>query len=188
MQPLARPLARRIDRLSRHAHAFHRFAHHPLCGRYDGELVALRGRTRLCRGCLYAASGALAGLAAGLALPAVGAWALELALVSAFGLLASGRLGKVWTRLLPAVALAAAFGAGLRGPLALGLALSGVSAACGLGLLWAYRRRGPNREPCQSCPEYSRTVPCSGVQPILRREAAFRRLTARWIDARPSAN
>jgi hypothetical protein len=145
--------------------------------------VALRGRTRLCRGCLLATGGAIVGTAVGLLVPALGAWSLGLAFVSTIGALAPARLGKLWTRLLPAVALAAAFGAGLRGPLALGLALSGVSAGCGLGLLWAYGRRGPNREPCESCPEYRLAVPCSGVQPILRREAAFRRLTSRWLDA-----
>ena len=152
MSQIERSLARRIDRLSRHAHALHRFAHHPLCGRYEGELVALRRRTRLCRGCLLAGSGAVGGLALGLALPGLGAWSLEAALVASFGLLAPVRLGKLWTRLVPAAALAAAFGAGLRGPIALGVALCGVSAGCAFALLWAYRLRGPNRDACATCP------------------------------------
>jgi hypothetical protein len=191
MQRIPKPLARRIDRLSRHAHAFHRFAHHPLCGRYAGELVALGRRDRLCRGCLLAVSGASAGLAVGIALPTLGGLALALGLglaAVAVGWLAPARRSKLGTRLLPAAALACAFGAGLRGPVASGAPLSGAALASGLGFLWAYRRHGPNRAPCLTCPEYAALVPCSGVQPILRREAAFRRLTSRWLDAAPTAS
>ena len=35
-------LRRKIDRLSRAAHRFHRFAHHPLCERYAGEVIRHR--------------------------------------------------------------------------------------------------------------------------------------------------
>ncbi len=181
---IPKPLARRIDRLSRHAHAFHRFAHHPLCGRYASELVSLRGRTQLCRGCLLALAGAPVGLAAGLALPAVGGFCLGLGLLAlAAAALSPARRSKLWTRLFPAAALAAAIGAGLQETRTFGIALSAVALASALGFLWAYRRRGPNREPCESCPEYRATVACSGIQPLLRREAAFRRLPSRWLDA-----
>jgi hypothetical protein len=187
MSRIPRSLAHRIDRLSRHAHAFHRFAHHPLCGRYEGELVRLgagsRG-TRACLGCTLALSGTAVGLVAGLFLPVPGALAAVLAAV--VGVLWPGFQGKARTRLLPAALLAAAFGAGLRAPQ--GLVVSGVALACGLALLWAYRRRGPDREACRTCPELSTTVPCSGVQPILHREAAFRRLTVRWLDAAPAVS
>jgi hypothetical protein len=61
-------LVRRLDRLGRRAHAFHRFAHHPLCDNYAGELIALRGRTRVCRGCTTALGCALLGALAALSL------------------------------------------------------------------------------------------------------------------------
>ena len=32
-------LARRLDRLSVAAHRFHRWAHHPLCTEYEGEVL-----------------------------------------------------------------------------------------------------------------------------------------------------
>lgn len=67
-QPSQR-LAARLDRLARRAHAFHRFAHHPLCDRYQSELIELRGRTRLCRGCACALGGVVAGLALGAVAP-----------------------------------------------------------------------------------------------------------------------
>jgi len=59
--PLPERTVRAIDRLARRAHAFHRFAHHPLCERYAGELVPLGKRTRICRGCAASALGSLAG-------------------------------------------------------------------------------------------------------------------------------
>ncbi|MGC4001002.1 MAG: hypothetical protein QM767_27495 [Anaeromyxobacter sp.] len=69
MSRLPRPLARRLDRLARRAHAFHRWAHHPLCDRYAGEVFRAGRRTRLCRGCTLAATGGAAGLALGALLP-----------------------------------------------------------------------------------------------------------------------
>src|SRR5690349_17198358 len=61
--------ARAVDRLAYRAHAFHRFAHHPLCGRYQTELIRLGRRTRICRGCALAALGGLCGVVAGLLSP-----------------------------------------------------------------------------------------------------------------------
>src|ERR1700760_868287 len=65
---LPTPTARLVDRLARRAHAFHRFAHHPLCDRYASELIPLGRRARLCRGCACAAIGALLGTGSALAL------------------------------------------------------------------------------------------------------------------------
>ncbi|HET8714991.1 MAG TPA: hypothetical protein VFM16_04150, partial [Holophagaceae bacterium] len=55
-------LRRRLDRLARRAHAFHRFAHHPLCAEYAGERLRV-GKVHLCRGCTLLGAGLLAGLA-----------------------------------------------------------------------------------------------------------------------------
>src|SRR5262245_24468794 len=58
-------LARRIDSLAWRAHLFHRFAHHPLCDEYAGEVIRI-GRARLCRGCTFAIGGGLGGGVVGL--------------------------------------------------------------------------------------------------------------------------
>lgn len=49
-------------------------------------------------------------------------------------------------------------------------------------MLWAYRRRGPNRGPCLTCPERFQMHRCRGVKPILARERAFQRLAGRMIQ------
>jgi hypothetical protein len=182
---LPKPTARRIDRLARHAHAFHRFAHHPLCQRYETELIPLGRRARVCRGCAFAALGAFSGASAALltrpssSTVVVGA---ALALVVLFGSLAV-RLPKTVGRAL-GVALAsfAALGGLLsaaRGP----ELLAGSLFVSGVAFLWLYRRRGPNRSPCQTCPERLTAGTCSGFRPIVQRERAFRRLAQRYIDA-----
>jgi hypothetical protein len=178
--PLSRALARRIDRLALRAHAFHRHAHHPLCERYRGELIALRGRTRVCRGCTYALLGACGGAAAGLALGAH--WWLPL--------MAAGvcvphvtpmRPSKLLTRALPAFALMCAAVAFARA--ASWLALLPIAAAVSG---WQYYRwRGPDRSPCRTCPEQTRQ-PCSGFLPIVRAERAFVRRSQRLIDIESS--
>src|SRR3954471_6162611 len=66
--PLPQRTVRAIDRLAQRAHAFHRFAHHPLCERYASELIPLGRRARLCRGCASAATGALLGALSALVL------------------------------------------------------------------------------------------------------------------------
>jgi hypothetical protein len=93
------------------------------------------------------------------------------------------RLPKSIGRGLPA-ALASC--AGLGGLLSAAVAprlLALTLLAFGALFLWLYRRRGPNRSPCQTCPE--RTLPrvCSGLRPIVQRERAFRRLAQRYIDS-----
>lgn len=181
-------LARRIDRLARGAHAFHRYAHHPLCAAYAPERLRL-GRTWVCRGCALAAAGGLLGLAAGMLLPSVGLplFSALLVVTAAAGL--SALTGSRWhprkslTRFLPAGLAAFLVVQGFRPPLSprpilAGLVLLGV----GVGVL-LYRRRGPDRRLCDTCPEASARPSCSGYSPIRQRERAFQRLAARWIDA-----
>jgi hypothetical protein len=182
---LPAPTARFIDRLARRAHAFHRFAHHPLCQRYASELIPLGRRTRVCRGCACAALGASAGAVVALLMrPSSSTWlvggALGVALL--LGSLA-WRLPKSLGRGVGA-ALASYAGisgllSGERAPRLLGLGML----AFGAVFIWLYRRRGPNRVPCQSCPERLARATCSGLRPLVQRERAFRRLAQRYIDA-----
>jgi hypothetical protein len=184
-------LARRIDRLARKAHLFHRYAHHPLCDRYATEVVRLGGLT-ICRGCLLAAIGVGAGLVVGCAT----ATSRETLLVTTIGLVAVVATGgltlrrgpgvaKVWTRLLPALAASAVVAGSLSAAVcASALARVGwlvltlmVSAAC-FTWLRAYRSNGPNRTPCTECPEYGAPEVCRGFRRIVSRERALRRVAA----------
>ena len=176
--------ARAIDRLARRAHAFHRFAHHPLCGRYASELVSLGRRTLVCRGCACAGLGSLVGVLGACALqPALGVQLLVAGL--GLGLLLGSlalRLPKALGRGLALGALGFSACAGLlSGGVACGLAC-GLVALGGVFLL-VYRRRGPDRRPCQTCPERLAPGTCSGLRPIVRRERAFRRVAQRLIDS-----
>jgi len=182
-------LGRRIDRLARRAHAFHRLAHHPLCRAYEPEVIAIGRRARLCRGCALSAAGAVAGLAAGLAAPAPPA-PLLLAGLAAFAAAALAsvrrpaagrRRSKVFSRLLPMALGGAVLAAGLgSGSLASLAAAAGVAAAVAVTTV-AYRRRGPDRTACQTCPERPLASSCSGYRPMARRERAFQRVAGRWI-------
>jgi hypothetical protein len=168
-------LALRIDRLSRRAHRFHRFAHHPLCDEYAGELVQLRGRTRVCRGCMLSASGVVAGALVGVVLrpsPLVAIASLGIA-ATFWTLSLRWRGSKIASRLAPG----AAFGFALGG----GLWMVAAAASAGTLMAAAYRWRGPDRSPCATCPESSRPGPCRGMAEIVRAERAFRRLSGRWI-------
>jgi hypothetical protein len=175
-------IARHIDRLARRAHAFHRFAHHPLCAPYAGELITIGRRTRLCRGCTSALAGTVCGavLASSVAFPAIAA--LEFCvLATAVPLLAlrferdrqGPRLGKLWTRGLPFAALALAFTAGVRERSLAGAAIALSIALAMFALVRVYRKVGPDRSPCARCPERSSPVPCSGFRDIVRAERAF---------------
>jgi len=183
--PLPQRTVRAIDRLARGAHAFHRFAHHPLCERYASELIPLGRRTRLCRGCASAALGSVTGLLAALLwLPSFSVLLAASAL--GFGLLLSSlalRLPKWLGRASATACLGFACLSGLRfahgAPLFLAIGILVSSAA----FLARYRKRGPNRSPCQRCPERLLPRPCSGLRPIVRRERAFRRLAQRYLDA-----
>jgi hypothetical protein len=191
--PAARPPLRSIDRktrramdqLSRRAHRFHRFAHHPLCGNYAGEVLRI-GRTRLCRGCSYAIVGGLAGgvvaFAVGTA-TAVPVLAPVSSLAVATALLAvsmRARPTKLVTRFAPAALVAFAITCGVRelGPFGIALALAAIAIVGGLRVL--YGKRGPDRSPCTTCPERG-LQPCSGFAPIVARERAFQRVVRKLI-------
>jgi hypothetical protein len=190
MSRIHRAVAQRIDRLAGHAHRFHRYAHHPLCVEYREELVSLGRRARVCRGCASAFVGVLAGASAGLvfSLPSpsavLGLWTLAIAGGGAKTLLRSRRGRARWpktvSRFLPACSVAYAVVSALRaGPW--GLVLAVATAGVAVLLTKAYRRRGPDRTPCTTCPERYQEKPCRGVLPVVRRERAFRRLAGRWI-------
>jgi hypothetical protein len=173
---IPRPLARRIDRLARRAHAFHRYAHHPLCEPYRGEVIRMGRHTRLCKGCTFLAAGFLAGIAAGvLMLPSLvwGAAGLFLAVLAGTMSL-RWRLPKMLGRTLPGVGVGLAMCTGL--PCALGAT---ALIAC-FGLL--YRRRGVERSRCETCHERQRQ-PCSGFVLVVRRERAFQRKANHWLGA-----
>ena len=182
MSSMSPALARRIDRLSRRAHAFHRYAHHPLCGAYSTELIGV-GRVRVCRGCVYTALGVAAGLGAGL-LPAPNAWAVLL-LAGAGGVLAAislvARVPKSASRFLPGVFGGAATIVALRAGGAEAIVLWSICGAGAVGIVAHYRTRGPDRTPCRTCPERDLPSACSGLRPIVQRERAFQRLTGRWL-------
>ncbi len=187
MSMIPRPVARELDALSRAAHRFHRFAHHPLCDEYAGEVVRLGRRGRVCRGCLFAAVGTLVGGTASLVFRVSPVFAAALvvataALVHTTTVLRSGkRFSKLLTRFLPGVALGLALCVSLgatawpRGGLVLLTGLVYGSAAV------LYRRRGGDRTPCATCPERTRATPCRGLAPIVRRERAFQRAAARVL-------
>ena len=197
MSRIPAPLARRIDRLARRAHAFHRWAHHPLCVRYEPETIRLGRRTRLCRGCTHLWLGALSGVAAGLALPrAPGTvWLTTAAILVAAVPLAIPRrrlpadLGarrrppKLLTRFLPLAVAGAAVAQALAAPAPARLAAAVLAVLAVAWGLARYRRRGPDRGPCLACPEGPPGAGCSGFAPIVRRERAMSRLAGRWIAA-----
>ena len=190
---VARTLARQLDRLARRAHAFHRYAHHPLCDRYAGEVLRFRQRTRICRGCTFALLGATFGFAIGTALPITAMFACS---VSGFASVAAAvsvgrhplrsaprrRFSKLLTRALPAAGLAFGLGWCVRaqdGP-ALALALGILSVTYTLHQY--YKQRGPDRTPCSDCPERGQVVPCSGFRDIVRAERAFVRRSHALLD------
>ena len=170
------PLARQIDRLARRAHAFHRFAHHPLCDAYRSEVMRFGKRLRLCKGCAYFTLGFAVGIGVGAATRPTSLWGaggLLVALVlTALSLRA--RLPKLLGRLLPG----ACFGLALWTGWPCAAATLGVVGLFGL----LYRRRGSERSRCESCHERQRQ-PCPGFVLIVRRERAFQRRANGWIRA-----
>jgi hypothetical protein len=204
-------LARRVDRLARRAHAFHRWAHHPLCSWYAGDVIRLGRRVRVCLGCTLTGAGAVTGTALGLALPALPGPALLLAggvllaavptVVRARTVRASTgsartesraerartRARKLLTRLLPAAAAGLLVAQGSRAPSAAGLLAAALAvAAVGWGTA-RYRHRGPDRSVCAACPQGPPGARCPGLGPVARRERALSRLAGRWIAASPEA-
>ena len=188
MSLIPRDRARRLDRLALRAHCFHRYAHHPLCQAYRGEVLRF-GRVRLCKGCTLVATGVVAGLGLGLSIPVLSLECLMVLALAGMAWVAAvfaapwgRRLGKVGTRLLPSLAAAFLGIQGLRFRDAWGWGLA--AAVClGAGLAGRiYRRRGPWRTPCEACPEKA-CRPCSGFRLQLRRERAFARLAGRLLAA-----
>jgi hypothetical protein len=194
------PLARRVDRLARRAHRFHRWAHHPLCDRYAADVLRLGRRTRVCRGCTFALAGALLGLAAGLAAPPqVGApgalwFAATALLLAAVPAALPGprpaptpapprrRPPKLLTRLAPTALAGGALGQALAAPSSLRVAGAALGAAAVAWALLRYRRRGPDRGACGACPRGPPGPRCPGFAPMMRRERALSRLAGRWMD------
>ena len=186
---IRRSLARRLDRLARRAHAFHRFAHHPLCGRYGGEVIRVGRRARVCRGCALALAGSMAGAVTGAlwgAPPAALACA-TLALALAGLSLRDRRLPKMVTRFLAACGLSFAVFTVIHAPAprSMGIAIASCVATAVLTVL--YKRRGPDRSPCASCPEWGAPTTCSGFRPIVVREKALMRKAGALlrVSARP---
>lgn len=200
---IPRALSRRIDRMGRAAHRFHRFAHHPLCDEYRGEVIRVGRRVRLCRGCTYLGIGLTSGAMLGAILAAspplvVAAVPLAAAcMVAGPGLLrgrprapsaspdpglaggtratAPAALPKWASRLLPGAGFGFAFVSALRAESLAGVTIALLAVASFTLLAWGYRRRGPRRVPCLTCPERTWESPCRGFAPIVRRERAFRR-------------
>jgi len=172
-------LARRIDRLAWRAHAFHRFAHHPLCDAYRNEVLRVGRHLRVCKGCTLLAAGLLVGVGLGTFVRPVLSWgAAALLLALGLGVLSlRTRVPKSLGRFLPGAGIGIALWAGWPCMLA---ALLIVAAS---GVL--YRRRGVERSLCNACHERLRS-PCSGFAPAFRRERAFRRRVDRWMDAFPN--
>ena len=171
-------LARRIDRLAWRAHAFHRFAHHPLCDPYRGEVLRVGPRLRLCKGCTFLAAGLVAGIAVGAFTRPTMVWGAG-ALLLALGLGALSlrlRVPKTVGRFLPGAGLGLALWAGWPSVFAAILIVAVVGDR--------YRRRGVERSLCTTCPERLRR-PCSGFAPAVRRERAFRRRVDRWLGELP---
>lgn len=207
---LSRQQGRRIGRAQRAAHAFHWFAHHPLCEEYGDDVVRFGGRMRVCKGCFMFAVGMMLGAIAGIGfriseigsrtshigsrISDIGSSALGLSNVGlsnvgfsalgssvlglsalaifAYSLLTPRRLPKTLTRLLPA----------FLGTFA--VILAPFLLICVPLAILLYRRRGPNRSPCLTCPERAQATPCRGYKPIADAERAFIRLSHRIIDGR----
>lgn len=188
MSLIPRHLARRLDRLSRMAHRFHRFAHHPLCDDYAGEVVRIGRRGRVCRGCLFSGLGATTGVALSLVSEVpVGAGIVLLVASSAWvavtTLMRIGpRRSKFVTRFAPAWAMSFAVGAGVRAGGLYGAVLSLLAVVACLALVALYRWRGPDRAPCARCPERMLSTPCRGFAEIVQRERAFQRIAGRMLS------
>jgi hypothetical protein len=127
------------------------------------------------------------GCLTGLLLPSVPLWHLFLMLVLGISGAALSlflprvrNLGKWITRFLPFLVAGFLLVQGLRSFNTFGFVLAGSVLAC-VGLaLGRYRRRGPWRGPCLTCPE--RTFrPCAGFRLQVRRERAFQRLSGRMM-------
>lgn len=210
---LSSHLARRLDRLSLAAHRFHRFAHHPLCAEYAGEVFRIGRKTRICKGCTLAGLGAVAGFAIGGFAPTHGWSYVGLAfglipLLTGFFLWKGGaeplpqvhagspeaealsashrmppRRGKLLSRFLPTAVFSFTCVEGLRIGGATGFLGALLAVGCAALIMFAYRRRSPQRQPCRTCPERFEMHRCRGYRAIRTRERAFQRLAGRIIQS-----
>jgi len=181
---LPKALARRLDRLAKRAHRFHRFAHHPLCDEYAAEVLRPSRRLYLCKGCTLAGLGTGVGVAVALTVPFEAGTVLGFVCAGTLCLALRSRRHSKWlTRFAPMLGLTALTFSGLRHGGAVGLVATGLSLLALGSALVLYRLRGPERAPCLACPERDSPVPCRGYAAIVRRERAFQRLAARAIDA-----
>jgi hypothetical protein len=184
---IGRHLARRLDALSRRAHRFHRFAHHPLCDEYANEVVLVGRRARICRGCLFTVLGVTTGLAVSLVSPLSVALSAGLLLVASSWVaitaarLVAARRSKLSTRFAPGGAMGFAVSTGIRTGGSEGVILVSLTVFICLALSALYRRRGPDRSPCVRCPERALSTPCRGFVEIVTRERAFQRLARRML-------
>lgn len=183
-----RATLRRTERLARHAHAFHRFAHHPLCEAYAGEVFRI-GRARVCKGCSLAMLGGVVGVAAAGIVRLMSAKVSMVvplaALVLGVGCLLAARRwrsGKLASRFVPALLLSACVTLSALRFDVIGAVIALTAVAIVPIVLWEHRKRGPWREPCRACAEgLDGDEVCSGFRRQLRREKAVMRLSARWI-------
>lgn len=96
--------------------------------------------------------------------------------------------GKLLTRTVPTVVFAFIFMQGLRVGGGIGSASAILAAGFSGSIVFAYRRRGPQRLPCQTCPERFEMNRCRGFREILRRERAFQRQAGRLIHGAGTAS
>lgn len=195
LDPRARRLvAKRASLAAIAAHAFHRFAHHPLCDVYRAEVVSVGRRIRICKGCALAAAGLVAGPAFGAVVP-FQAYSWLLIAASLAGALVAGlstrrttdagrsRASKWATRFLPAALGSAAAVHGFKGGWIFAVFVLAAAFAAAAGARWRYARRGPDRSPCSACPQRdaheNMGVVCDGFRPIVARERAFQRWSRR---------
>jgi hypothetical protein len=90
------------------------------------------------------------------------------------------RRGKLLLRFLPTAVFVGTFIQGLRIGGVIGYGAAALAASCIAWITFAYRRRGPQRQPCHTCPERFEMHRCRGFQEIRHRERAFQRL-AGWM-------
>jgi len=129
--------------------------------------------------------GGLGGLTAGAVLPSPPVWGqvslAALGSLAAIPALGRRRWPKSLTRTLPLGLLAFLTLQAIRSGGPLPWFLATLAGAAATAVLLAYRRRGPDRTPCATCPEFNAAGTCRGYREIHTRERAFARLASRWL-------
>ena len=197
-QRLPSALAYRLSRLAARAHAFHRFAHHPLCTAYAPEVLRIGRRVHVCAGCTWAAAGSALGLLLAAATPrawmalscALGAQILGLAALFTSArqhaqtykwLLRAGPMLLLAWGVMQVVCCGATFGLP-----AWVIGAEGALAAVGWCAQHRYRRRPPWRLPCMTCPQRQDAV-CDGFRRVVQRERALHRASSTLIERQMAA-